>query len=143
MSAADVARFWSKVSKTENCWNWTGWLRLGYGQFNVGRRKFAAHRVAYELTVGPIPEGMQLDHLCRNTRCVNPAHLEPVTPVENTHRGTQPAADNARKTHCKNGHPLSGDNLQIVFNGRRRCRICHNTYGRARWAERKGALPDA
>src|SRR3954468_18429534 len=78
-------RFWAKVEKTAECWNWTGYtLSSGYGRFR-GRRagndtasKVLAHRFSYELLIGPIPPGLVLDHLCRNTSCVNPAHLEPV-----------------------------------------------------------------
>lgn len=83
-----VARFWSKVDKRPGgCWLWTGtMLRSGYGQFRLGLGHVRAHRFAYELLVGPIPEGLTLDHLCRVTACVNPLHLEPVTLSENVKR---------------------------------------------------------
>lgn len=83
-------RFWVKVEKTESCWLWTGATNgLGYGKFKADPRTPAvyAHRYAYELVVGPIPEGLQLDHCCENPPCVNPAHLEPVTQAENVRRG--------------------------------------------------------
>jgi len=82
------ARFWSKVRKTESCWLWTGALiRRRYGAFTVGPGEVRyAHRVAYELLVGSIPTGLTLDHLCRNTVCVNPSHLEPVSLGENIRR---------------------------------------------------------
>lgn len=84
-------RFWPKVSKTDSCWLWQASLDgKGYGQINGGRtptRMMRAHRVAYELVIGPIPDGLDLDHLCRTPRCVNPDHLEPVTRRENTARG--------------------------------------------------------
>jgi hypothetical protein len=82
-------RFWGHVHKTDLCWIWTAHRNpLGYGQFRPkGKQTVRAHRFAYELLLGPIPEGMTLDHLCRNTRCVNPDHLEPVTAIENYRRG--------------------------------------------------------
>jgi len=90
------------------------------------------HRIAYEFALGPIPDGLTLDHLCRNTICCNPAHLEPVTLRVNTLRGTSPIADNARKTHCKNGHPFDEAN---TYNPpkqptHRHCRICQNERGK-------------
>jgi hypothetical protein len=123
-------RFWDRVDKTPTCWVWTGGVMSGrhqYGRVHVGAAKYRpAHRVAYEMLVGPIPEGLDLDHLCRNRVCVNPAHLEPVTNHENILRGTGPTAINARKTHCKRGHPLNGDNLVALRNSNeRKCRICH------------------
>jgi predicted DNA-binding transcriptional regulator AlpA len=81
-------RFWEKVEPTGFCWEWTAFKdRKGYGRFRVDDRTMQAHRVAYELLVGPIPEGLHLDHLCRNTSCVNPDHLEPVDLAENVRRG--------------------------------------------------------
>lgn len=94
-------RFWSKVDKSGTCWLWTASIRAtGYGQFRVGKRTRDAHRVAWELTNGSVPDGLQLDHLCRNRACVRPDHLEPVTQRENILRGTAPTAVNAVKTHC-------------------------------------------
>lgn len=100
-------RFWAKVDRTGEHWLWTGCVVRRYGQF--GRTR--AHRYAYELLVGPIPPGYQLDHLCRTPLCVRPDHLEPVTPRENTLRGNGPTARHARKTHCIRGHALVGDNV--------------------------------
>lgn len=118
---------------TDGCWLWTGTSGAGgYGvvQIAVGSRaRTTAHRLVYELLVGPIPEGKQLDHLCRVRNCVNPAHVEPVTIRENVLRGVGPSAANARKTHCPKGHPLAGDNLVTRPRGGRECRTCH----RARW----------
>ena len=86
-----------------------------------------AHRFSYELHVGPIPTGLTLDHLCRNTLCVNPAHLEPVTMRENILRGYSPSANGARATHCPHGHPYNERNTGITkTNGARFCRTCHN-----------------
>ena len=79
-------RFWSQVNKAGDCWEWTGSLRRGYGRFKTGRTSVTAHRFSYEHMVGPIPEGLELDHLCRNTACVRPDHLEPVTRLVNVRR---------------------------------------------------------
>lgn len=119
------------------CWNWKGHVKArGYGTFGVkiSRGKWIttalAHRVSYILFVGKIPDGLTLDHLCRNRNCVNPAHLEPVTSKINSLRGQSFAANNARKTNCPKGHPLSGYNLKFDRrpNGKvaRRCRKCAN-----------------
>jgi hypothetical protein len=116
-------RFWEHVEKTPYCWLWTGSLdRHGYGKVGA-HGEGLAHRLSYVLNVGPIPEGLTLDHLCRNPRCVNPAHLEPVTGRENKLRGIGFAAQNAAKEACPLGHPLSGENL-YEHGGRRGCRAC-------------------
>jgi HNH endonuclease len=112
-------RFWRLVGKGDDCWSWLGATSLGYGIF----QKKKAHRVSYELSVGEIPEGLVLDHLCRNTICVRPDHLEPVTIGENVLRGFNPPAENARKTHCHRGHELLPDNVSII-QGWRRCKAC-------------------
>jgi len=127
-------RFWEKVDKSGDCWLWTAaCYPNGYGLFNIRNRSTAlAHRVAYELSVGPIPEGLVIDHLCRNVRCVNPAHLEPVTMRENLLRGEGPSARAAKATHCPKGHPYSGSNLYVKPNGHRECRACHREIERAR-----------
>lgn len=124
-------RFWSKVAKSDGCWEWIGAkYPAGYGAFtrkvNGKWRVYYAHRAAYEYLVGSIPTGLTLDHLCRNRPCVNPAHLEPVTKGVNTLRGLGVAALNARKTHCKHGHELAGDNVSYQpANPRSRvCREC-------------------
>lgn len=126
-----VDRFVVKIDATETCWNWTAALTRanGYGSFQLHRRPALAHRLAYSWATGSeIPKGMQIDHLCRNPRCVNPAHLEVVTPQVNTLRSTNPPATNAQKTHCINGHEFTTENT-YVYSGRRACRICK----RARW----------
>jgi hypothetical protein len=109
-------RFLARVEKTATCWIWRGQKSGGYGKVQLPDRdgkRFAdmAHRFAYKLLVGEIPDGLHIDHLCRNTLCVNPAHLEPVTSAVNVLRGIGPGAKNAVKTHCKHGHQLSGSNL--------------------------------
>lgn len=105
----------------------------GYGRiYGGGRHKYKlAHRAAWEAANGPIPKGLVIDHLCRNRRCVNVKHLELVTPVENVMRGTGVTAANARKTHCRHGHELSGENLYLDKFGDRHCQTCR------RAAERK------
>ena len=76
-------RFWSKVEKTDSCWNWTAALSGGYGVIRINKKKVYAHRFAYEALVGDIPGGHQLDHICHNRQCVNPGHLRPVTQKQN------------------------------------------------------------
>lgn len=134
-------RFWEKVKKGDVCWTWTGMkISKGYGYFWVDGVMQAAHRYSYELLAGPIPKGLELDHLCRNPACVNPDHLEPVTHRENSLRGESPAARNARKTHCKHGHPFSGANLYIhPTTGQRRCRACTAARNSRRFEEAKAS----
>src|SRR5437870_10150468 len=112
-------RFWSKVERTLFCWEWKGAKTSdGYGSFGYQGKTVGAHRWAYERYVRPIPPGMDLDHLCRNRACVNYlAHLEVVTRHENILRGSGTSAQNARKTHCPSGHPLTGSNLYVYPKG--------------------------
>jgi hypothetical protein len=122
-------RFWEKVDKeaANDCWEWTGSRsKAGYGTFNLGRRGEGyalAHRFAYESLVGPIPEGLCLDHLCRNEGCVNPAHLEAVTPTENTRRGDAAWAIQTGK--CDRGHARSVYGYTAP-NGKTCCRLCRD-----------------
>lgn len=107
------------------CTIWTGGTAgKGYGEFWNGNRVVYAHRFAYEQVFGPIPKGLTIDHLCRVISCVNPHHLEAVTMKENLFRGNGIGSINSRKTHCINGHALSGDNLSITNKGHRDCRSC-------------------
>jgi hypothetical protein len=120
-------RFWAKVEPTGFCWNWVaGKTTAGYGSFSLGKEHGGkidyAHRVSYELLVGPIPEGLHLDHLCRNRGCVNPDHLEPVTCKTNVQRS--PTVGRHRAAECKRGHPLTGENVRIRKNGERWCLEC-------------------
>ena len=112
-------RFWAKVDKGApgGCWQWTGnILRSGYGQVRQNTVAYAVHRVAYEWLVGPIPDGLVIDHLCENRACVNPAHLEPVTQSDNSQRNT------GKRTTCPHGHPLDGLSRVDVSKGRPRLR---------------------
>ncbi|CAA9323420.1 MAG: endonuclease [uncultured Gemmatimonadetes bacterium] len=120
------------------CWQWIRTVDpSGYGVLSINARRHLAHRHYYEQQVGPIPEGLVIDHLCRNTRCVNPAHLEAVTTRENILRGVGWSGTHARKTHCPAGHPLEGDNLSAYHlrKGQRKCLACHA----ARQRERRAA----
>jgi hypothetical protein len=116
---------WSHVAvgTARECWPYQGRLTTkGYGQFYFNGRRHSAHRVAYELAIGPVPSGAQLDHLCRNRACCNPSHLEPVSPKEDTRRSP---IHNGAKTHCPHGHPYSAENTRR-YRGSRYCRTCQN-----------------
>lgn len=130
-------RFWSKVKKNGAmppqataqgaCWDWkAGKTKAGYGVFRPAHGQGTlAHRYAYELLIGPIPEGLVIDHLCRNRGCVNPDHMEPVTTGENTRRGFGISTWNRLKTHCPKGHPYDVENTYIhPSNNGRICRQC-------------------
>lgn len=128
-----VDRFWTKVHRggTAECWLWTGsFSRNGYGNYFTGRENGKSqfvrpHRFAYELEIGGIPDGLVIDHLCRNRGCVNPEHLEPVTQRENILRGEGFAAEQSRRDYCVRGsHPLYGPNLYVNPRGERGCRTC-------------------
>src|SRR5882672_10337222 len=121
-------RFDAKWTPEPNtgCWLWHGALQnKGYGLFHIGsvldrsRRRVLAHRLAYELYMGPIPFGLTIDHLCRVPCCVNPDHLEPVTHRENVLRGLSPQAMNAAKLHCVSGHPFDDVNTYHMRTGGR------------------------
>lgn len=107
--------------RADGCWEWTGArTRTGYGSFtDAGSRKCQAHRFAYEHLVGPIPNGLELDHLCRNRWCVSPSHLQPVTHRENQRRGIK----GILTTHCPKGHPYSEENTRM-YGGHRFCKTC-------------------
>lgn len=114
------------------CWIWQRHVNSGgYGTVSYLGRKMLAHRASYEEFVGPIPDGLTLDHLCRNTRCVNPEHLEPVTNRENILRGDGLSARRARVTVCPKGHPYDDKNTYRTPDGRRNCRACNRLRARA------------
>jgi hypothetical protein len=142
-------RFWLKVDKDGPapehrpelgpCWLWTaGKDHHGYGVFWAHGRSTSAHRAAYELLIGPVPDGLDLDHVCHNDsgcagaatclhrRCVNPDHLEAVTTRENILRGVSPSALSARKTHCLRGHEFTPENTYVKPSGIRECRTCRD-----------------
>ena len=126
LSSNEVDRFMAKVrvDHESGCWIWIAarWPD-GYGAFRSGDRKVRAHRWSYVHHKGPIPDGLILDHLCRNPSCVNPYHLEAVTHQTNTLRGIGPAAIHAKKTHCDHGHEFTPEN---TYRGKfgRSCRRC-------------------
>lgn len=127
----------SKSALNTPCWDWPGRLwDSGYGVVQKNSKSLRAHRVVYEAAKGKIPDGKVLDHLCRNRRCVNPDHLEPVTLSENILRGESPTAINARKTHCDNGHEFTDENTR-VYRGYRICKICARETTRRRMQEKR------
>ena len=146
-----VERFHSKYEVADDgCWLWTATLgHTGYAIFHIESRDALAHRWAYEQFVGPVPDGLELDHLCHtrdgtcpggtsccHRRCVNPEHLEPVTARENVRRGKSFAAVHAAKTHCVNGHLFDEENTLVLGDGGRRCKACRREISRRWWAKR-------
>jgi hypothetical protein len=129
MSKSNEQRFMEKVNKTDTCWEWIGAkIPKGYGRFGYykeekGHVTCYAHRFAYELFIGDIPEGMTIDHLCKNTSCVNPEHLEVVSSYENLMRSDSPSSLAAKRTHCVNGHPFDEENTRRWKN-KRICKTC-------------------
>lgn len=119
-----LQRFLNLAVLSEGCWPWAGNRnRKGYGMFH-GTKAMSAHKWAYTYWVGPVPEGLQLDHLCRNRGCVNPAHLEPVTNRENQLRSPISLIN---KTHCIRGHGFTPENT-YVYRGTRSCKKCHRMH---------------
>lgn len=137
-----AARFWGFVAEAAgDCWEWGGGqTENGYGQFTVrpGASPVRAHRFAYQELVGEIPDGLQLDHLCRNRLCVNPWHLDPVPGRVNTLRGEGISARNARKSACVHGHLFTPENTYLDSRGRRLCRMCR-AQARAAFRARQSA----
>lgn len=131
-----VERFWARVKIADGCWEWQGTVApRGYGYLHVGAAKWVkAHRFSYETSVGPIPTGLVVDHLCLNPQCVRPDHLEAVTQYENLSRST---IYNRNKTHCPRGHEYTPDNVQLD-DGKRHCKTCRSTQSKARYAAKKG-----
>jgi HNH endonuclease len=137
--------FWSKVRilGPDECWEWQGSrFSNGYGCFSVDRHTMRAHRVAYQLSNGLIPEGMYVCHHCDNPPCVNPAHLFVGTPQENAHdsiaKGRFSSVPKTQKTHCPRGHPYDEENTYWTKRGHRECRECDRAKGRRIRQERRG-----
>lgn len=122
----DALRARCIVDEQTGCWLWLGSLRKGYGRVTFQWITYVVHVLAYTLAVGPVPEGKQLDHLCRIRHCFNPAHLEPVTGKVNVLRGAGITAQLARQSTCLQGHPFTPENTYTPPAGHRRrvCRIC-------------------
>ncbi len=140
---SSLLRFAKFVLVSNGCWLWTGAQQGGgYGAFwkpsDDEPRLVPAHRAAYQLMVGPIPEGLTLDHLCRTRLCVRPSHLEPVSRGENVLRGVGVSAQHARQTHCLRGHEFSEENT-YWWRGERHCRICRRAHNWPRKAAEKEA----
>ena len=120
-------RFWKMVKvRSDGCWEWGGARNGGYGSFWLNPVTVLAHKFAYEEQYGPVPDGLELDHLCRNRLCVRPTHLEAVTHRENVVRGVNPAATHAALTHCPSGHAYDEENTHVSGRGWRYCRPCRN-----------------
>ena len=150
----DLERFYNKTKREEwkrnpelelPCLKWTGWKIFGYGGFKVGskkdgtRKNVRAHRWIYQQLVGPIPDGYEPDHLCRQTDCVELTHLEIVTHQVNVLRGTSLSAFNAKKTHCYKGHPFDVENTYVCSRGLRNCRACRRVAAMKSYYKVKGA----
>lgn len=139
-------RFWNKILPEPNsgCWLWTGSVNSGYGNARLpGGRTGSVHRFMYLTLIGTPDDGLELDHLCRIRCCVNPDHLEPVTPRVNTLRSNGPAAICARETHCKYGHEFNASTTRITKEGFRTCKICEKTFNQhsVRIGGKKTRLP--
>jgi hypothetical protein len=121
-------RFFEKVDASGDCWEWTASLDdHGYGRFSLGRGKVTkAHKALWEMLHGPVPDGLELDHLCRNPKCVRPDHVEPVTHRENVMRGL------VHRRFCVKGH----DTYRVGRSSSRRCRECLREYDRQRGSRR-------
>lgn len=137
-----------KLPDENGCMRWHGsHTHDGYAQFRSRRAgHMYAHRYAYELMVGPIPEGLQLDHLCKVRDCCTPDHLEPVTHAENTRRSDAGKTVGARmraKTHCPRNHPYDEENTHINKKGARNCKECRRTSSRERMRRKREELRNA
>lgn len=119
-----IEKFEERILKTDSCWNWIGTIKTqGYGTFCFNYKKYYSHRFSYELYKNKIPEKFEIDHLCRNRKCVNPDHLEAVTSRINNLRSGSPSAINSKKTHCIRGHEFNKENTYFSKTGRH-CKAC-------------------
>ncbi len=134
-------RMLQKISPEPNsgCWLWEGaWTTAGYGSMTLNYKRYYPHIYCYELANGPVPDGLELDHLCRMRCCCNPEHVEPVIHAENLRRGMSPLNARGKRTHCKRGHEFSDTNTKWYTHGKNTSRICltcqklDNAIGRAR-----------
>lgn len=140
-----LERIQARSVERDGCWEWTGSVgSKGYGLIRLGRVQtgtrstYRVHRVAYQILVTELPVGLELDHLCRNRRCWNPDHLDPVPHKENVLRGVSPSAFHAQATHCPRGHPYDEANTYIIpSSGGRACRICKREANRVAQRGRK------
>jgi hypothetical protein len=144
MTIAQLRRFVAKIRiDADGCWRWTG-ARTGgsggqpYAYLRMNKKNHYGHRLAYQTFIGPIPAGLEIDHLCRKRDCVNPLHLEAVTRRENLIRGETFTARQVALTHCPKNHPYSGDNLYIDPRGDRQCKECRREAYR-RWYRKQAA----
>ena len=127
MKQKDLDRFLKKIAITDSCWLWTAYCFKGYGRFKLDGKSRSAYRISYELFIGEIPEGLEIDHLCRNHSCVNPSHLEAVSHKENILRGKLchiNKGHNRYKQSCPFGHFYSKSNTYITPKGYRHCIEC-------------------
>lgn len=127
LCSLDTSKFWDKILFTTDCWIWTASKdSSGYGKIMFNKKIVSAHRMAYNLFFGEIPNKLEIDHLCRNRPCVNPNHMEVVTHKENCKRGDHVTNNyNRQKIFCPKGHELCLDNL-VISDKHRKCKICHN-----------------
>lgn len=139
MNIEDDVRLWNKV-EVGDCWTWTGSTnQYGHGHFWRDGKCQYVHRYVWQALAGAVPEGLVIDHLCRNPRCCNPDHLEVVTHQENVLRGESIFAAQAKQTHCKRGHEFTEDNTYVNKRNIRCCRTCHREYERNRRAAARKA----
>lgn len=124
-------RLWVRIDTAGPCWEWAGCHVDGYGKVSTGGRTWRIHRLVWTLLVGPVPDNLVLDHLCRNRGCCNPDHLEPVEQRQNLLRAPTVTAMWAARTHCESGHEYTPKNTRIEPDGARRCRTCRRDRARA------------